>query len=228
MVKNHLKRLNTPTTWTMKRKGIIFIAKPAAGPHPRELSMPIHLLFKNLLGYAKTTRDVRNILHKTNVLVDNKQIKNHKFPVGFMDSILIKETNECFRVTLNNKGMISLNKITVEEGKKKLCKITNKTVLGKDKTQLNLLDGKNVIVDKDSYKVGDSIILDTTSNNILSHLKFEKKAQIILIGGKRAGLIGTVDDIKGDVMVYTEEGGKTFETRKKYAFVIEKSMLGKK
>ena len=90
------------------------------------------------------------------------------------------------------------------------------------------MDGKNVIITKDEYKVGDSIILDTTSNKILKHLKFEKKANILLIGGKHMGLLATVEDIKGNTLIFTDEKGKNFETSKKYGFVVEKSILGKK
>lgn len=228
MVKNHLKRLNTPTTWTLKRKGILFVAKPSAGPHSRRLSMPLHLVFKNLLGYAKTARDVRNILNKNTVMIDGKQVKNYKFPIGFMDSLSVKETNECFRMSLTKKGKLGLNKISIDEGKQKVCKIVGKTQLGKEKTQLNFLDGKNIIAKKDDFKVGDSIILDTSAKKITKHLKLEKGAAIMILGGKRTGITGTVEDIKEKVMIFTDEAGNNIETKKRYAFVIEKNMLGRK
>jgi small subunit ribosomal protein S4e len=228
MAKRHLKRLNAPTSWKIKRKGTVFITRSNPGPHPMHLSMPISLVIQNLLGHAHTLRDVKNILNKNTVLVDNRRIKDHRFPVGFMDSLAMPETKECYRVILNRKGMIDLNKLSAEDGKKKICKIIGKTIIKKSKMQINFSDARNMIVDKGSYNVGDSVVIDLESKKITSHLKFENGAKVMLTGGKSIGLIGKVEEIKGEKLIYSDDSGKRLETAKRYAFVIEPGLIGKK
>jgi len=67
---DHLKRFFAPKTWKIKRKGIKFVSKPSAGPHRREMSMPINVILRDLMGYAKTTREVKYLLNNKDVLVD--------------------------------------------------------------------------------------------------------------------------------------------------------------
>ena len=147
------------------------------------------------MGYANTAREVRKILRDEEILIDNRVIKNPKFPVGVMDIINIKSKNEYFILFINSNNKYQLKKINNEESKLKLCKIINKKTLKKRITQLNLYDGRNVLVEKDNYKPGDTIILDLKNNKINSHLKLEKNAFVYIIGGKYIGSIGRVENI---------------------------------
>ena len=213
---SHLKRLYAPKTWAVKRKGIKFIVKSIPGTHSLKLSVPIALLFRDLLKYATNLREVKSILLNKNVLVDSVRRKDYRFPVGIFDVIEIKETKEIFRVIFDGRK-IGLLKIDKNEANLKPCKITGKRKIGK-KVQLNLYDGKNILVDKDAYKAGDTIIIEFPKN-IKSHLKLEKGNLIYLIGGKHIGVVGSVESISGDKIKYKSTEG-VFETLKKYAFVV--------
>lgn len=213
---SHLKRFYASKTWAVKRKGITFILKSNPGPHSLKLSMPIALIFRDLLKYASNLREVRHILLNTNVLVDGIRRKDCKFPVGIFDVIEIKETKEFFRVIFDRRK-IGLLKVDKNEANLKPCKITGKKKIGK-KIQLNLYDGKNILVDKDSYKVGDTIIIEL-SKIIKGHLKLEKGNLIYLTGGKNVGMYGSVEAISGNKIKYKSSEG-VFETLKKYAFII--------
>ena len=121
MAKKHLKRLVAPKSWKIKRKGITFVTRPNPGMHSKKNSISINVVLRDMLKYAKTTRDVKVILSKGDILVDGKQIKDNRFSVGVMDLIDIPKTKESFRVLLNKKGNISLVKLKQDEAKVKLC-----------------------------------------------------------------------------------------------------------
>jgi len=215
----YLKRLAMPKTWRIKRKGTVFITRPNPGPHSMGLSMPLNLIIRDILGYAENKREVRKVLMNNNVMVDGVRRKDHKLPVGLMDTIEIKETGNCYRVILSKKGNIELIAIDKKESNLKPCKITGKSK-AKGKTQLNLYDGRNILVEKDDYKVGDSLLIKVPEQNIEKHFKFANGALIYLTGGKHIGEFGTVAGIKGNDVSYKNKSGEVIETLKKYAFVV--------
>lgn len=223
----HLKRLNAPRTWTLKRKENKYIAKPRAGPHKIEGCLTLGFLVKEVLKYAKTSREVKKIVNANKILIDKKPRKDLNFPVGLMDIIEVPETKEHFKILIDDKGRLTLHKITKEESNQKTCKIIGKTCLKKKKIQLNLYDGKNIILDKDAYSVGDSVIIDLEKNKVIKHLKLEKGASVLLIGGSYLGQVGILEEIQeqeGNLptkIILTLDKDK-IETRKEFVFVIDK------
>ena len=117
------------------------------------------------------------------------------------------------------EGKIDLIKINKEESLLKPCKIIGKTIV-RGKLQLNLFDGKNILADKNLYKVGDTLLLSLPGQKISKHLKLDKKSAIFLTGGKHIGEIGNVEDIIKNKVIYKNNKGDLIETSKKYAFVI--------
>jgi small subunit ribosomal protein S4e len=219
-MKSHLKRLVVPKSWKLLKKEEKFVVRPRPGAHPAKLSMPISLLLKNL-GYASTTNEVKKILNTKEVLIDGTRVKEHKVPVGFMDIITIKETNDILRVVLDEKGRLKLIPADKDEALLKLSRIKGKKVLTKGKMQLNLEDNRNILIDKGDYKVGDTVLITVPFQEIKQHLKLEKGAFIYLIGGKHIGHKGTIESIEGNKLIYTS-AKKKYESLKKYAFVIGK------
>ncbi len=219
MAKRHLKRLAAPKTWKIKRKGPKFISNSLPGPHSLDTGVPLAILLKEILNYANTTKEVKKILNTNEIKIDGKIRKNFRFPVGIFDTIEFTNTKEYFRVVLNEKSKIDLVKIKKEETLLKPCKIIGKTIV-KGKLQLNLFDSKNILVDKNSYKVGDSVLLLLPEQKITKHLKLDKKSTIFLIGGNHIGEIGTVEDIFENKIIYKDNKDNLIETLKKYAFVV--------
>ncbi|MBI2656881.1 30S ribosomal protein S4e [Candidatus Woesearchaeota archaeon] len=219
MGKDHIKRLAAPKTWQTKRKGLSFITKLVPGPHSSDTGMPLSVLLKEVLNYANTTREVKKILNTSGIKIDGKSRKDSRFPVGIFDTIEFTNVDEHFRIVLNRKGRIDLVKIKKEESLLKPCKIIGKTMV-RGKLQLNLFDGKNIIVDKNLYSVGDTLILSLPEQKISKHLKLGKKSTIFLTGGKHIGEIGSVEDIVESRVIYKNDKGDLIETSKKYAFVV--------
>lgn len=219
MGKDHFKRLAAPKTWPINRKGIKFITKSMPGPHRLEIGVPLNILLKNILKYASTTREVKKILNNSEVKIDGTVRKDFRFPVGIFDIIEFTNIHEYFKVVLDRKGKLGLIKINKEEAMTKPCKIIGKTVT-KGKLQLNLFDGKNIIVDKNNYKVGDSVVLTLPEHKISKHLKLDKKSTIFLVGGKHIGEMGDVEDVVESKIIYKDQNGNLIETSKEHAFVI--------
>jgi len=215
----HLKRLAIPKTWSIKKKENVFVVRPL----PRvkfELGIPLTLVLRDYLNYAKTTKEVKYILNNKEVLINGKRVKEKKYLLGFMDVLSFPEIKKNFRLLLNKKGKLFLKEISDEESKFKLCKIIGKTKLKGGKTQINCDDGTNIIVDKDNYKVRDTIVLEFP-NKIKDVLKFEKGALAYLIKGSHIGDVVKIKEIK-EKNIVIEKNGKEFETLKDYAFIIGK------
>lgn len=222
MTKNHLKRLVSPKTWHIERKTTTFITRPNPGAHSLKFGISINTILKEMLKLTKTTKETRFILNSGEVLVDSKKIDDYRFIVGLMDTIAIQKAKKYFRVLLNEKGKLVLKDIDEKESSIKVCKILNKTILGKDKVQINFNDGRNLLLKKNDYKVGDSLMMGLPKQEVKEHLPLGKKATILLMGGKHMGCVGTIEDISKDSIIFKDKKGESFETLKKFAFVIGK------
>lgn len=216
MAKNHLKTIATPRTWAIKRKKTVWITKPKGG-YKLENCMSINTLLKDFLKYAKTKKEVKRIITKKGILINGISIKKFKQSAGLMDMITIPSIKESYRIFLNGKGKLDLLKT---DEKIKLCKITNKTRV-KGKTQLNLFGGKNVLVGKDVFKVGDTVVFEFPENKIKDHIKFGEGSCCYLIGGNHIGETGVIKKIEGNkVLVKGKE--EEFETLKKFVYIVGK------
>jgi len=141
-----------------------------------------------------------------------------------MDTLSIPSANLYFRIIYSNSGKFILHPIKKEEAETKPAKIIGKTVLKKNKLQINFYDGKNIITDKKDYKVGDTLILQ--KNQIKKHVPLKEGASVYLTGGKHVGYSGKLKKIvklnglaKDKVLITI--GKETVETAKDYAFAVE-------
>lgn len=227
-MKTHMKRLASPRTWPIRRKGYgtRFVTRPFPGQHTFDHAMPISLVLTEVLKLAETAREARSIIKAGKVMVDGIVRRDVASQVGLMDSLSLGD--EHFRVLLNTHGKLYFKKITKDQASLKPHSIANKTILRGGKVQLNLFDGKNLIVKEDLYKVGDTLII--ANNQIKKHLKFGKGSYVYLIGGYHIGKCGTVEEIlvfpgSEPTRVIIKDGENRMEGLKKYAFVVEESLV---
>lgn len=221
MTKKHLKRIAAPRTWPIKRKGIKFITRPLPGKHKLALGMPINAMFEKMLNITKTTKETEKILYHKEVLVDGKRVKDKKTLVGLMDVISIPLTKEQYRIVIDENGWLTAIPIDVKESNLKICKITGKKAHA-GKIQISLLDGRNILIDKNDYSVGDSLLITIPEQKVQSHLKFEKGALVYLISGKHIGALGTIIDIKENALLCKDLNNTEIETIAKHAIVVGK------
>lgn len=221
----HVKRLSAPSSWRLNRKEHTFTIKPSAGPHKYERARAIATILRDELKEIKTARECKKVMQAGKILINGKIRKDYRFPVGILDILSIAD-HEFYIMLYDKTGGLRMQKISKEEAVHKVVKIIGKKMLPGKKIQINLFDGRNLMMDKDEFKVGDSIIL-SADNKIKKHLKFEKGATIYLIGGKHKGKVGILEEIKpmegtqADRITFkTKE--RTIETLRDYVYIIEK------
>lgn len=220
-----LKRLLIPTFWKVPKKTYKWAVSPRPGPHPKFYSIPLQVVVRDVLKLAETGKEARAIIKKGEVLVDGKARKDHAYPAGLFDVISIPRLKQHYRIVPFAKGL-KLIKISEKESNLKICKIENKTVIKKNRIQLNLNDGKNIFADE-KYKIGDSLLLELPSLKIAQHIPLEKGCLGIVSRGINAGKTGEVKEIvpgkmKERAKVVCETEGKLQEILKDSFFVIGK------
>lgn len=223
MTNNHLKRIRAPRTWQILRKAHKFISKPNPGAHKYELAVSLNTFLKELTNTTHTTKDTKYLLTKQEVHVNGKRKRDEKHQVGFLDIVTIPSIKKQYILTINEKGKLQAKEIGEKENKT-IARITGKTILGKDKVQLNTLRGINILVkekEANSYKVGDSLLISVPDQKIHAHLPRQKDAFGIIYTGKHAGKQGTVTKID-DQIVEIKTKKDTFETLREYVIILGK------
>jgi small subunit ribosomal protein S4e len=153
-------------------------------------------MVRDMLGYCDTAREGRKIIGDRNILIDGRIVTDYKMPVGFMDVLTIPKAKENFRALLDTRGKIRLIRISKDRAKWKLVRIENITTIKGGKTQLNLHDGRNILVDKKRFKAGDVLKIELPTQKILNSYALEKGNVAIIIGGRHSGQIGTIENYK--------------------------------
>lgn len=230
----HLKRLAAPPIWPIPRKTAIWAVKTSPGPHPADYSIPLAIILRDILGYANNMREVRFILNNKMVLVDGVARVDPGFPVGIMDVLSIPKTGEHYRILPSRSGRLTLHRIDGVEARFKLCKIIGKTMLKNGGLQLNLHDGRNLLVRlsdpmhpvEDVYHTHDSIQISIPNNTMLSHIPLKEGTLCLVVRGSNMGRVGyLVERIPGSLTsdpraILEDEGGERFETILDYVFPI--------
>ena len=190
---NHIKRLAMPRSWPLPRKTSIWVTKAAPGAHAIELCMPVVVVIRDILGYAKSTREVRHILHNNLVSIDGRICKDSRRGVGFMDVLTLGEEN--YRCIVDRKGILRYRQISKKEAGTKVCRINGKTTIKGGKTQLHLHDGRNILTDDAAeYNTGDSLVLALPSQEIKEHIRFSDGIKCYLTGGAHVGEFAEVSE----------------------------------
>jgi len=191
----HLKRLAAPDFWPLLRKEAMWTVRPSPGPHPVSRALPLLIVIRDVIGYAKTYREARKLIAEGHFKVDGRVRRDYKFPVGLMDVLEIVDTGELFRIVPVPVKVLALIPISKEEALFKLCRIENKTTLKGGKVQLNLHDGKNVEVsNEEAKKLTTMSVLKVSipDYRLLGYIPIEKGVLATIVGGMNVGRVGRV------------------------------------
>jgi len=224
---NHLKSLAAPKTWPIPRKRFVFVTKQHPGPHTLNSSMPLSVVLRDVLKALSVAREMKKALAAGKILVNGVVRKEMKFPVGIFDTVSVPDADVHVRLIYNRYGQFATSKIKKDRVALRYVKIVGKTILRGGKLQLNFFDGSNLLVPKDDYKVGDTLILH--DNAVKQHLRFGKGAMAYLMAGKHMGKIGIVEEVftfngsQPDRVVLAADKEK-LDTLRSYAFVVDKEL----
>ncbi|MDQ1280205.1 MAG: small subunit ribosomal protein S4e [Thermoproteota archaeon] len=231
-----LKRMPAPDDWPISKKGFKWVVKSKAGPHSLEQSLPLLIILRDVLHLAKTRKEAQLILFEKNVKIDGKVKTDDDYPVGLMDVIEIPGINETYRLLpIHNRGL-SLHAITGDEKEFKLCKIMNKTTVNGGDLQLNLHDGRNILMKTTDtihngekiYATLDLLKVKLPTSEILGHLKFDEGVLVLVTAGKNTGRLGKVVKITKEsgstqrTITLEDDEANKFETISDYVFPVGK------
>lgn len=214
-----------PTSWQIKRKNITFIAKPNPGSYKLDYVSNIVVILRDVLGYAKTAKEVKFIVNDSDVLVNGKKINDIKAPCGMFDILEIKKTSEKFTIIFDTYGKIKLVPVTDSS---LYLKVSNKKMLSKGKFQLNFMNGFNTVVDEktfNSVKVEDTVVFDIDKKKISKVIPLKENSFVYVFDGKFKGSFGKVQkfDIYNGLtrdVAEIEVEGEPHSTAKDYCFAI--------
>jgi small subunit ribosomal protein S4e len=186
----HIKKTQMPTSWPIPRKGKgkRYVAVPS---HAAKKGISLLFLLRDVLKLAKTRKEARHMTLNGMVKVNNKIRHDENFPVQVFDVVNLDKAKLNYRLEIINKKF-RLEEIPAKDADTKIVKISGKKVLEKNKIQMNLNDGQNIIT-KEKFSVGDSALLNTKKNTVEKILPLKEGANVEVVVGKHAGEKGKIE-----------------------------------
>ncbi|MHA1272835.1 MAG: 30S ribosomal protein S4e [Promethearchaeota archaeon] len=228
-----LKRLNTPKYLQIKRKHGKFTIKPRPGPHPKDFCLTLLHIVRDLLKLADNYKEAKKLIAKGYFKVDGRVIREKGFPIGLMDVLSIEKMGKYYRILPHHHYGLILHEIPEEEASYKLCRINGKTTVKRGHIQLNLHDGRNILIrvadprnpKEDIYKRMDVLKITVPDQEILKIIRFKEENLALIVSGKNIGRMGKIISIKklfgpNASTVSIEQNGTHIETLYDYTFVI--------
>ena len=227
------KRLNTPAFLQIKRKHGKFFIKSSPGPHPDRFSLPLLHIVRDLLKIVDNHREAKKLIGLGYFKIDGKVVRDKGFPIGLMDVLSIEKMNKHYRILPDSHYGLILHEITEKESTFKLCRIINKTNIKGGHIQLNLHDGRNILIriddprspKEDVYKRMDVLKISVPEQEIIKVLNFKENNLAIIMSGKNIGQVGKIINIlkrfgpKASTVSIQHNGSHT-QTLYDYTFII--------
>ena len=234
--RGHLKRKPAPKLWPIHRKEAVWTVMPKPGPHSLASSLPLALIVRDMLGFAKTGKEAKNIISHGKMMVDGKVRRDERFLVGLMDVVTVVDTNKSYRVLPSRKGLF-LHPIKSDEAAFKLYRIEDKTVVNGGHVHLDLHDGTTSLIkvgnpqsaEEDVYQTLDVLKLSIPDREVLGYTKLTEGGPAIIIGGKNIGKRGKVTTIEKQpdqkrrnlIVTLEDQNGDQFQTILDFVFILE-------
>jgi small subunit ribosomal protein S4e len=220
----HLKRLAAPSFWPIPKKKYTWTFSPSPGPHKKDECIPLAIIVRDILGLAETGKEAKKIIKAREILVDGKVRTDHRFPVGLLDVISIPKLNKHYRVVPYKNGL-KLIEIDENDAKKKILKIVGKRSIKGNRFQLNMNDGKNIIVNENKYRTNSSLLVEIPTLKILDYIEMDVGNLVLITSGQNSGKIGRIVEVKEGKFnvkpaLICETEDKRVEVLKEHAIVI--------
>lgn len=223
----HLKRLASPTSWGIGKKKIVWAKKPLPGAHALKDSVPLTILLRDVLKIVNYATNAKHLVSNGSVLVDGRRLSEDGFGVGLMDVVSIPKTSQSYVIIPKGRKLVP-KEVTQTQANTKYCRLNNKIRINKSKIQLNLHDGRNLLIEReeDTFKTGDTLVITIPKQELQSVLKFSKGAHCLITKGKHAGETGElvgVNESNNNATIRSKDN-KEITTLKKYLFVIDEKL----
>lgn len=198
--KQHISRLAAPKTWPIVRKGMKWVAKPIAGPHNLDMSMPLLIYVRDLLKLVSRAKNATRMLDK--IMINGVSVVDVKYPVGLFDVISVPSVNKYYRVILTGLGRLGLIEIRDDANIIPL-KVVSKSVVKNGKLQLGFSNGWTLLndiagINLSAVKVRDTLLYDIKTSKIVKHLKLDKGNIVFVTSGTHVGKTAVLQDMKAE------------------------------
>ena len=229
--KRHLKRYVVSKHIPIHKKAFTYSVKPNPGPHAAHDCIPVAILLRDMFNFARNMSEVKRILYERNVVVDGRVRTSRKYPLGFMDVISFPKTKDHYRMIYQVKKGLRAIPIKEKEINVKLCQIKNKTTIKNGLTQLNLHDGRNILLNPDEaastrYSTHDTIKISIPEQEILEKYELKIGNYGIVTSGRWMGKHGIIEEIsthgtsKTKTVTLKTPEGEELVTLYRYIFVL--------
>jgi small subunit ribosomal protein S4e len=181
----HQKRQTISTKLPLTRKGNKYVV--VASSHKRD-AVPVVIAIRDMLKLARSSKEVQSMINQKLLQLNGKTVSSLKTPVKLFN---ILKADKLYILTILPTKKFTL--APAPSSTSRIAKVINKTILPKNKTQLNLHDGTNVIT-QEKVSVNESVEL-SFDGKIKSHIKPEKGKKAFIFLGKHAGHEGKIEEI---------------------------------
>jgi len=193
----YLKRNNINKFWPIPKKGTKYLA---FATHDHYGSTPLIIIMREVLKLVKNKKELKKLINEKQVQINHKYVKETNYPLNLFDILTLPGIKKNYKIGLSENKKIVLEEVNNEKADLKIFKIIGKKILPKKKVQLNLMQGKNIILEEKA-KVGDSLVLNLKNNKVIKIIPMEKGKEAFVIKGRHMGAKGKILDI-------IERGGK--------------------
>ena len=228
-----LKRESAPRSWRLHRKELTWAPSPRPGGHPRQVSVPLVILLRELLGHARTSREAERIVERSMVKVDGKIRRDHRFSVGLMDVVNILGVGKTYRMLPRPRRGLSPTQIEEKESAYKICRITGRETLSSGRVQLALHDGRTLIIPgkeqsqrpEEGYRLGGAVQISLPSQKIMKYIPFNVGSLGLVTNGRNEGRHGRITTISPGTsarrrIARIETQDQIFETPAEYVLPV--------
>lgn len=192
----HLKRSGMPKFWPLARKRVRFASVPVPGAHPKKESLPLNVVVRDIFKLCETNKEAKKIIKNKELVVNSKEITEERLPVGIMDIVTVKQNKKSYLVIPSKKGF-DFRELTERQIDEKYSKIIGKRLVKKG-LQLNLHDGRNILLKKEDskkYHIGDTIKTSLKTNKIVEIVPYKVGEDVLIIKGKNRGVKGKLKEL---------------------------------
>ena len=124
-------------------------------------------------------------------------------------------------ISIDGKVLVKISK---EESKYKLCKVTKRIMGPKKIPFITTSDGRTLRYPNPNIKEHDTVKLNLETNEIVDYYKYKIGAQVLIVGGNnigRAGQIAKIEKHPGsyEIVYIKDTTGKEFSTRLTNIFI---------
>merc|ERR1711974_129625 len=222
--KKHLKRLEAPKSWLLKKSEGLYAPRPTPGAHKKEECMPLNLILTKKLGIAQSTKEVQYILKNRLIKINGVIRVDPKFSVGLFDVLTIGETDKHYRLVLNTCSRFELIETSNVEKDFRIAKVTDKCLRKGGIPHVYTSQGTTHRFCDPEIQLNDTVKLNQ-KNEIVDFVHFTEGTLAYLFLGKNAGCIGTIINIEKrlnapSLIKMKDENNRIFSTTENFCMVL--------